>query len=508
MSPPPPPAPIPPREEERFDQLPSASANPSTPHFQLPSDLQIRSIAVALLGLIAAVYLGVKVGEGAIKMIMGTFLVLGLAALMTRLGSRGWLIAVVGMNLDIPVPLTFGRDFNTKELTMMLIVAHGIVLHMLRRQKIAIFQKEHLWPLLYAGWALLVFGKNPTGLAIFGSEIVGFRYYFQIALSLGTFLVLANGTISERDIRWFLGLGFSASFLNMLYAWWSARGLPMDPNLWSVDTPYNTWHQALGQPVGFLFTALIAHYPLSALFSLQRWYWWPIIVTSFGATLLSGKRIGLAAFFMTPLFVSMLRRSFGLAIIVLMGTSLTIGTLVLGQGRLFDLPLIAQRALSTLPGKWDPVANLGIKDEYREILREYALERIRENPWIGKGFSLNVSDYWVDRAMSRQIITGITAGESWHNTWLGISATFGIPAALIWLGLTLSMLALSVRVARAFPEGDLRKTLAIIIFIGICTHLFGSWTGGHAATNTFQWWLWALLFPLQRGSQVVPLTQR
>jgi hypothetical protein len=64
---------------ERFDELPSAPANPSTPHIQLPSDLQFRSLFVGLLGLIAAVYLGVKVGEGAIKMIMGAFLVLGMA---------------------------------------------------------------------------------------------------------------------------------------------------------------------------------------------------------------------------------------------------------------------------------------------------------------------------------------------------------------------------------------------------------------------------------------------
>lgn len=498
-----------PRPRERFDELPSAFKNPAIPHFQLPSDLQIRSLAIGLLGLLAAVYLGLQVGEGAIKKVIGIFLVLGMAALLTRLGSRAWLIAVVGMNLDVPVPLTFGRNFSSAELTMMLLIAHGAFLHVLRRQKIVIFRKEYVWPLLYAGWALLVFIRNPTGLLSFGSDTVGLRFYFQIFLALGGFLVLANGTIAERDIRWFLGLGFSATVLNMLYARWNVGSFTADLTVWSADVPYYTWQQALGYPAGFLFTALVAHYPLSALLSLRRWYWWPVIATAFGVTLLSGKRMGLTGFIMAPVFASVLRRSFGPVVILLMGAALAIGILVLGQGRFFDLPLNAQRALSVLPGNWNPSANLGTTDEYRTLLREDALERIRENPWIGKGFALNVSDYWADYAAThgRRVITGILAGESWHNTWLGISATFGIPAALIWLGLVISMLTLSVRVARAFPEGDLRKTLAAMIFLEICVSLMGSWTGGHAATNAFNhWWYWALLFPLQRSLKDSPGT--
>lgn len=484
----------------RFEETPWGEKNPATKQFHLPSDLQIRLIFVGLLGLIAAVYLGIRVGEGATKLVMGIFLILGMAALLTKLGSRAWLFAVVGMNLDLPVPLTFGRDFSAKELTMMLLITHGIFLHMLRRQKITVFRKEYAWPLAYTGWALLVLAGNPTGLFIFGSDTVGFRFYFQIFLALGGFLVLANGTIEQRDIRWFLGLGFASAFLNMLYAWWSVRGLPADFALWSSDNQYYTWHQAIGSPAAFIFTALIAHYPLPTLFSLRFWYWWPVIFTSLGATLLSGKRMGLVGIILAPVFISLLRRSLGPIAIILAGTVLGIGTLVIGHGRFFELPLNAQRALSVFPGNWNPSTNLGTSDEYRAILREDAIERIRANPWIGRGFALSLSEYWGDRITNKRVISGVGAGESWHNTWLGISATFGIPAALIWLGLVVSMLVLSVRMARAFPEGDLRKTLAGIIFLGICGQIMGSWTGGHAALNAFHhWWYWALLFPLQRS---------
>ena len=46
------------------------------------------------------------------------------------------------------------------------------------------------------------------------------------------------------------------------------------------------------------------------------------------------------------------------------------------------------------------------------------------------------------------------AAGQWHNTWLGISAAFGIPAAIIWAFVWLQLLKTSYRVSRP-PQGDL-----------------------------------------------------
>jgi hypothetical protein len=71
-----------------------------------------------------------------------------------------------------------------------------------------------------------------------------------------------------------------------------------------------------------------------------------------------------------------------------------VATFVAGQGQWFKLPLVAQRTLSWLPGDWDPELQsiAGGTDLWRAELRKVAIENIKRDPWIGRGFSVDLQD--------------------------------------------------------------------------------------------------------------------
>lgn len=473
-------------------------------HFQLPSDNQIRLFLVFLAGVAVALYLGVRIGGGDLKWVMGFFVAVAVAGVMVALGPRGWLVLPLAMNLDVKVPVTFGRDFSAGELSSMLLIAHTVIQVALRRQKFEIFRKRHLWVMLYGGWAFMVFILNPTGLLIFGSEVVGGRFYFQIFLAMTNFLIVANAAIEERDAKMFFILLFAATCATTVVAAITGElaGEDLLSQIQGGETPYYTWHQALAGPAGVILKFLFSYYTLEALLSIRGTRWWPVILFAYALALVSGKRMGVAGSLAVPFFAALGRRRWGLGLLL---SGLVLGGalfLAVGQGRWFDLPLAAQRSISYLPGDWHPSAALGVTDEYRKILREDAIRQILEHPIIGKGFAFSTSEYWADLVMTRgQIITGIRAGGSWHTTWLGVAADFGIPAAFIWFMVLLSFTLLAYRSIPQLPEGTFRKALAIYLLITICGKWMSSWTSGHSALDPFGYlWQYAMLLPLARAA--------
>lgn len=477
----------------------------------MPSDAQIRLLIVTLVGFGFAIYLGVQAGQERFKMISGLGLAVGVVVLMTMLKQRFWLLLPFGMSLEVPVPVTFGRDFSAKELTVMCLVAFTVVQVALRRQRVPVFRKEHLWPLLYSAWAVMVFVLNPSGLLIFGSGLVGARYYFIMGLAIASFLVVASVSIEEEDVKWVFGSMLLATIINTLNAWRLSRSnvasIVEDFAAFGAFGPeqFYTWHQAIGIPAVFILTVLFSHYRMTELGSFKQLKWWPVILGAVVLSFWSGKRMGAVTVCALPVFSAFVRREFARG--GLIATAILAGALVLavGQGHAFNLPLNMQRALSVLPGDWHPSADLGSTDEYRRQLREDAIEQIKRSPWIGPGFAFDPNDIWADTLTTkgRKIITGTRAGGSWHTTWLGISADFGIPAALIWALLMVRFTRLSYRTCHALPEGTWRKTLSAYIFIHLCTSWMTSYTGGHTALGAFHnWWIWGMILPLARQAEL------
>lgn len=477
------------------------------PAFSLPSDNQIRLILVTLLGLGFAIYLGIRVGEGDIRFVSGLGVVTIAVVVMGAMGDRAWLLVPLGISFNLPVPITFGRDFSMQELVSMSLIVYTVFRVALRRQKIVVFQKENLWPMLYAGWALMVFAANPIGLYSFGAESVGARSYFHIFLALGVFVALASYRVKESEIPWMFGFLFVTNLLFICYSIWS----------WKIDQPifavrsdafeevFYTWEQSFEGFSGLFILYIFSRYPMLEIVRLRNLWILGGTIISVGMIIYSGRRMAVGSLILIPLVAAILRKRFDAGIFFALGAAAILMLATFSHGRWVNLPLNVQRSLSWLPGNWDMrVQNLGTKDEFRQVMRGIAFKEIEKHPWMGSGFALNLKEYALDARTFTTDVSVSRSGRSWHSTWIAIAVDFGIPAAIIWGLLWLHFLRLSYRVFCRFPEWNWGKTLAGYIFLNLCLYIARSYTAGHSAETPFDtWWSYALLMPLGRLAEEV-----
>jgi hypothetical protein len=91
-------------------------------------------------------------------------------------------------------------------------------------------------------------------------------------------------------------------------------------------------------------------------------------------------------------------------------------------------------------------------------------------------------------------VAAYALGRSWHNTWLGYAADFGIPFSIIQGLLWLWILVLSAKIFRAVGNRSFLGVFALYLFIFTCRDLLASWTGGHSSLDAFdRWWMYGIL---------------
>src|SRR6202011_1536629 len=146
--------------------------------------------------------------------------------------------------------------------------------------------------------------------------------------------------------------------------------------------------------------------------------------------------------------------------------------LTAGQGTWFKLPLQVQRSLSYLPGNWDWEVRQQFQggiDPFRQELRDLAWKNITAHPIVGQGYAVNARELWV---MGRQAtnlsefgIMVMALGSSWHNTWLGIWADFGLPAIIFWAVFWIQSIRVGNRVYRNSAHGSSIRTCGLMILL-------------------------------------------
>jgi hypothetical protein len=188
--------------------------------------------------------------------------------------------------------------------------------------------------------------------------------------------------------------------------------------------------------------------------------------------------------------------------IALAAICMMVAVFVGGQGQLFNLPLVAQRTLSWLPGEWDPELESirGGSDDWRAEVRRVALANIQRDPWIGRGFSVDISETLTAVGMQRYggdvevQAAAYALGRSWHNTWLGYAADFGIPFSIMQGVLWISVLILAARCFKYFGNRSMFGVFSLYVFIFTSRDVIASWTSGHSAIDAFErWWMYGIL---------------
>jgi O-antigen ligase len=248
---------------------------------------------------------------------------------------------------------------------------------------------------------------------------------------------------------------------------------------------------------------LLSRFYSRELFSAQHVGFLVLMLVACGLVLLSGKRSALAAVPVTLVVAAFIRKEYGFVLFWITSAFVTLAAIVVLHGSLFTLPMVAQRSLSWLPGRWDPsLAGMkGGRDEFRVGLRELAIEKIKRDPWIGTGYA-------VDRVLAgrlnsivgfgtEKLVLMMATGSSWHNTWLGYAADFGIPGSVLQGVIYLYIIWIGWRLLRRLPEGSMMQVFVFYVVLHTFRDLASSHHDGHSSLGPYlRWWMYAIVIAI------------
>ena len=370
---------------------------------------KITAFGIFLGGCALAVYAAKETAAGNTRTLILVFAAIVGGTFIINLKENFWLILPVGLSLNLPtIPIGF-RQISSQELAIMLATLLFILRIAMHNQPIKL-RPIWSWPIFfYLACVALSYTLRPVGLWAFGSNSGGARFYAQILLAFSAFLILSSIIPKERHLKFILiaclvgnlitaGWNILSYFLFPAFTW-----LKTTPTAFAEEESFYSWHQALSQVSLPVYTFILVSMPFQRLLSAKNIFWSiPCLIACFVVTALSGKRAAMAMMFLFPLIIALARKEYLYLILGGIVASVLLSIAVLGQGRLFVLPLAAQRSLANLPGEWDDrvlAQTTGLdkkeKDVFRSMMKEKAWEIIKEKPLTGRGLSSTLKTWWL-----------------------------------------------------------------------------------------------------------------
>ncbi len=455
-----------------------------------------------------AIFLGKAVGEGQKMHIAMVFSIMVGAPLLLSLGKNYWYLIPAALLSGLPAIPIGGRSINLSELSIAICCVLFITRLAFRRDQIQLFRATSFPIYLFMAWVLFIFCLYPVGMQVFGASMMGGRFYAQLVLAFIVFIVVTSRTITEKDTKWVIVFILCGSLLNTAYsiACFFFLGTGDDSvNLEANTDAFYTWHQTLSVPAMAIVFLLFSWKKPSEVLGFRNISLFIVYLACIALTLFSGKRMALVAVLIAPLLGAILNKQYFYLFLGGFAALIFSGIIIFGHGDLFKLPLQMQRALSLLPADWDREIRgiAGGSDPFRESLRRFAMENIKRNPIIGRGFAIQYGEV-TGQVSATRYIGGIDAqaapyaiGRSWHNTWLGYSADFGIPLAVIQALIYITVLLVAYKAWFLCPTNSLKKIIIGYIFIFTTRDILASHTSGHTAWDAYdRWWMYGLLFSI------------
>lgn len=468
------------------------------------SSTQITWVIGLLLGLGVAVVVGSAVGNQDFHRLATIVGGGALVGTMLALGKHYWMLIPFSLGATrLPAVPLGGRAIELPELAVAACSLMFLLRIATRKEKLKIWQPLHIPILLFTTWVALVFILNPVGFAFIGSSTGGGRFYIKLVLAFFSYLILSSRSYTERDIRWVIGFILFGAFFALAYGITSyfLIGPAIDPSTGLAQEEFYTWHQELAIPAFTITFLIFARYSPKQVFGIQHPWLPAVFLLCLFAVLLSGKRLAIVGMFVAPLVSAVMFRQYIYILVAAVFAIVGAGVLVIGQGEWFRLPLVAQRTVSWLPGDWDPELESlsGGADDWRAELRYWATENIKKDPLLGKGFSVDLNETVSAIAMQERggdinvQVAAYALGRSWHNTWLGYAADFGIPLSVIQALVFLLVLFLSAKCFNYYGNASMLGVLALYVFIYTVRDVLNTHTGGHSALDAWnRWWLYGM----------------
>jgi hypothetical protein len=458
----------------------------------------------AFFGLCCALLLAWLVGAGAYLISLGAALVAVGFGIGLALGSKYYYLIPLGMSLNLPaLPIGGGRNLEVGEAAVLGVSVLALLRFAFKQQPLRFVRWAFVGILLYTAWVILILWQNPVGFSILGGSTGGGRFYLKIFMACVGMIILANQKISEQDAKWIIWIILGASWISAFYGIADYFGLTpaiyRQYAFFEESDDFYTWHQILSIPALWTVTAVFALRRPSQVFTPGGAGWIGLLLLTLAIGMFSGKRAAIAAMLIVPIVASVFYREYRYTLLSAIGIVMVICVVVMGQGNLFSAPLTVQRALSWLPGDWDPeIEGIGSSDKFRELLRYWAREEIMKDPLWGRGgFKINFAELsvleYTQMNQDERTTLGHALSSNWHNTWLGIAADFGVPASVFFGVFVVQWLVLSYGGARQMEHGSYLHALAMLSFYNAILFVARSWTSGHSAQNAFEyWWIFAL----------------
>jgi hypothetical protein len=312
---------------------------------------------------------------------------------------------------------------------------------------------------------VVTFLCHPVGLRALGAETMGARPYFNILIAWCAYWVIVHLPDSYRSVAkvplWLMvSVTVSTAITATVYLFPS-----ITPYVWYVygDVDIKDYLEGLKAagdqlevhrltslgPFGvMLLQCVSSYYPLRTLINPLRLGFY-LFLLGFAAVLASGFRSGVLYASACVVLAVWFRGGWRDLILGAVVATVFLGFLVFGQGRLFELPLAAQRALSFLPGQWaEPIgAEVKISNSRFEWWRTVLEERTIKNWWVGDGFGVSETDYELLRGRNGST-EWMTLTGAFHNGPLTTIRYAGVMGLILFYALMIAAARLSVKCVR------------------------------------------------------------
>jgi len=450
------------------------------------------TVAITLIGVLAGVYCGRVAGNGELNTLayLGALIAVTLVCLVMK--TRIWFLIPLAWDLKSKsylLPLPFGvRDVT-------IVLSFGMFLFFtafkLLRRKPTHSLLDFLLGinLLYL---LTVYIRNPVGVSALNTDLVGGRPYYLTIIAFCGYWVLSRVVVSPlRARRIPILILVSAIIVGSMsvVAYLVPATVPVLSHIYSgvetssyeegaenfsansTDNSQDSVSGRIGSLLdfgGITICVLCALYPAITLVNPLYIWRFGTFVIAWLAILVSGHRAGVIIGLSTILISSYFRRGI-LELFKLLALFLPLlVVLILAQGTLFELPLVAQRALSFLPGNWNQVAVRNAQDssEWRYEIWRTALKgnRYIKNKILGDGFGVSQKALDDVAAHPENNEEGQLIAGGFHSGPLSAVRFVGIVGMIFYYVL---IIYLAYRAAKLIRECEGTPYYSLALFFGV-----------------------------------------
>lgn len=418
---------------------------------------KIKLIFVLVLSTFAALYLGVSAATAQLETIAW---VVGVVTFVSciLLGKKIWLlIPLLGaINLAPAIP---SRP-DTLLLAQILVISFSTSLFLLRKLPYRLgFTELECWMGLIVICIVQAYGRNPTGLSLFGGDTVGGKPYIIFGITAVSGFLLSGMRVSTSEIRMALRLTIFGGIINFgvsiigrifpIFGYWTgtniAAALGQENTGEAIDAGRATRSSFLSTAASNFSWWLSAF--RSPLRACLHPIWAPLILLSVAFAALSGYRSAIIVTGLTY-FVGISYRGGFIQVFIsgLLGVMLLC---LLGFVNLVNpLPPNIQRSLSFLPGTWEERYKRDTEGstEWRIDMWKEALgsERWIQNKILGDGLGFTAQELIFQKSLqegeaARRGISGfdraregaLAAGD-YHSTFVSSVRTVGYVGFFIY----------------------------------------------------------------------------